>query len=368
MAETPTITEKETITGLYAGSKRLNVCLMQITKTSLCLTTEQDFQIVLSYAIIRTISRTEDNALTITFHAPHTVIPDEGDTLFVSLYAITTDKSGSYRISKDRDWAGFWEYHLVMAVEDYRNTVGPEEKTDDEPVFIERAECSTHGLMDYEIVSSSQEVLFSAGNQKNIPVMIYTTDTRILIKRNNHDFISIPYSVIMDVSALIAETVYLLMSYPQNLSCFPQPVTVLSFSRIPDEKEDHSKLRSSLWQQNWILRITERADRVARREGMVDIADVTSLVEEVRHSPTKYELSVYAQHGWDKVCHATIETLNSWSPDLYLFVSYLSREYESMRVRSELEPDPSRQEAYLGSQMAYASILTYIAHMTLHGH
>jgi len=47
-----------------------------------------------------------------------------------------------------------------------------------------------------------------------------------------------------------------------------------------------------------------------------------------------------------------------------LFMNFLLQEYEEMKTRAMAEPDPARQEAYHGSEMAYSAILSYINHHT----
>jgi len=364
MAEPKETVSKETLIGLITGPKQLNVCLMQMREDHLCITMRTDESIVIPYDTIRDISCTQDNDILISFHAPQMIIQRESDAIWIMLHGVCTDEVGSYCFSSDPKWTNEWEKYLKKTVFEYQNHRRSSGISDKEPLFIDQAECLRVGLMPFEIVNSSQEVLFSAGSHKKNLVTIYSTDTRLLIRRSSHDFISIPYSVIMDISVLIAETIYLFFCYPQNLSCLSEPISVVSFSRIPDSHEDYSAFRSSLWQQNWVVRIRELTQRVAMRKGILHTGDLISIIDEVRHSPTKYELSVYAQHGWDLVCQATLRKISSWQTYLYLFVIYLSREYESMKMRTELETEPKRQEAYLGSQMAYASILTCIAHKT----
>jgi hypothetical protein len=51
--------------------------------------------------------------------------------------------------------------------------------------------------------------------------------------------------------------------------------------------------------------------------------------------------------------------------DLYLYIKYLTDEYENWQLRASAEPNEARQKAYEGSVLALSSILKYVAQQTM---
>ncbi|MBN1165888.1 MAG: hypothetical protein JXA44_02020 [Methanospirillaceae archaeon] len=354
---------KEILVSLTTGPKKLNICRLRLCDDFLCLRPEERGDILIGYDAIRHVACQQNNSLDLVFYAPIAIGKNEIDSIRITLWGIEQDRNGTIVFSTDPGWARKWEKVISRACFSWeKKQVRPVVRTDTLP-FIDHVTCSNTGLFETEVVHYSQDVLFSAGRKKRLQAVIYSTDNRLLIKikSDQAEYISIPYSVIMDISTLIAETVYLLFSYPQYISWFLQTVNVLSFSRIPDSFEEYNEIRSGLWQDTWRSRITELSVPVHSERGIIGISDIQIIIDEVYHSPAKYELSVFARKGWDMACYASQRRLESWDTDLYLFGAYLSREYESFQTMEEFETEPKKQEAYMGSRMAYAAILTYIA-------
>ncbi len=358
---------KETLVSLTTGPKKLNIYRLHLCDDLLRFHPQERGDILIGYDAIRHVESQQDNSLDLIFYAPIAIGKNEIDSIRITLWGIEQDRNGTFVFSTDPGWAKKWE----RAISDagllwQKNQNRPVIRTDSMPLIF-HVTCSNTGLFLTEIVSYSQDVLFSAGRKKRLPATLYSTDNRLLVKIRSDEaprYISIPYSVIMDVSTLIAETVYLLFSYPQYISFFKETVNVLSFSRISDSLEDYSDIRSGLWQDRWRSRITALSVPVHSERGILGISDISLIIDEVYHSPTKYELSVFARKGWDMACYASQRRLELWDADLYLFGAYLSREYESFQMMEEYEPEHKKQEAYMGSRMAFAAILTYMVRKT----
>ena len=113
------------------------------------------------------------------------------------------------------------------------------------------------------------------------------------------------------------------------------------------------------WLEGWQQLFNQVTSAFKAHKGAISHEEMLEMLVEMKHSPTKYNLGPYAKQGWDRACGLAVERFG-YTNDLYLFQNFLLQEYEDMKNRALAEPDPARQEAYTGSEMAYNAILAYI--------
>jgi hypothetical protein len=230
---------------------------------------------------------------------------------------------------------------------------------EEELFFIECIQRRTTGLDPFAIVKNKEKLLIWLDNTELDACTMYATSEHLLIKIRSADYLVIPYSVIYATEPAGEATICITFSFPQEIEGFSESVTKMRFQRIPVPGEQYSKQVQSHWIEAWQDFFEKATSAFKAHKGAISHDELLEMLVEMKHSPTKYTLSSYAKQGWDRACGLAVERFG-YSDDLYLFQTFLLKEYEDMKNRAMAEPDPARQEAYMGSEMAYNSILAYI--------
>ncbi|NLL11750.1 MAG: hypothetical protein GX268_12860, partial [Methanomicrobiales archaeon] len=190
--------------------------------------------------------------------------------------------------------------------------------------------------------------------------MVYATNNRLIVKIKSRDYIIIPYSVFYHSDCDPDSRMKITFSFPQEVEGFENAISKMYLKRIPVHDEEYPEQLQERWADEWSELFKKVTSLFREHKGAVSPDEMLEMLIEMKHSPTKYNLSSYAKQGWDRACGLAVERFGYERNDLFLFMNFLLHEYEEMKTRSMAEPDPARQEAYYGSEMAYNAILAYI--------
>jgi hypothetical protein len=230
---------------------------------------------------------------------------------------------------------------------------------EDDLLFIECMQRRTTGLDPFAIVKNKEKLLIWFDTTELDACTLYATNEHLLIKIKSADFLLVPYSVIYSTAPDGKDRICITFSFPQDVEGFPDSISKMYIQRIPTPNEQYPKQVEERWMESWQEFFTRVTTAFKAHKGAISRDELFEMLIEMKHSPTKYTLSSYAKQGWDRACGLAVERFG-YTDDLYLFQNFLLQEYEDMKNRALAEPDPARQDAYTGSEMAYNAILSYI--------
>jgi len=354
---------KKTITAVFYTHKTRHISKMYVTDRRLVLKNRAGEFIRLSFDHIHEITVEDERRVCIRCNSPQTFFQEREEYLRLYLQGLKRKEGNVIAILDDPKWAQSWTKYLNSLVRKYQSGVARKKREmqseEEELLFIEGMQRRSHGLDPFAIVKTKEKLLIWFDSTELDACTMYATGDHLLVKVKSADYLVIPYSVIYSTTTMGKGRICLTFSFPQEVEGFPAPLSKMYIQRIPSSDEQYPQQMQERWVEGWMEFFTRVTSAFKAHKGAISHDEMLEMLVEMKHSPTKYNLSSYAKQGWDRACGLAVERFG-YMDDLYLFQNFLLQEYEEMKNRAMAEPDPARQEAYMGSEMAYNAILAYI--------
>lgn len=359
---------KKGVAAVFFTPKTRFITKFYVTNTRLIVKNQKNQFIKLNYSLIHEIYVENDRYLCIRCNIPMRFFNGKDEYVRIYMHGLKRKEGGGLTLLDDPKWPKYWKRFINSQVHQYHKEIAQKkhemQDDDDDLLLIEGVVRSKEGLDQFEIVKTRERlhVWFDDFYYENC--MVYATNNRLIVKIKSGDFIIIPYSVIYTCDVHTEGKISISFSFPQIIEGFDNEISKFSIKRIPKDDDEYPEQLQERWMNEWNEFFKKVTAQFREHKGAISRDEMLEMLIEMKHSPTKYNLSSYAKQGWDRACGLALDRFGYDSDDLFVYMNFILKEYEEMKTRSMAEPDPARQEAYKGSEMAYNSILAYINHHT----
>jgi hypothetical protein len=354
---------KKTIAAVFYTKKARHISKMYVTDRRIIIKNRSGQYIKLSYEHIHAITVENEFRLAIRCNTPQQFFMEREEHVRLYLLGLTRKEGNVIAILEDPKWAQSWRKYLDSLVKRYQAGIAQKKRAmqnkEAELLYIETIQRRSNGLDPFSIVKTKEKLLVRLDTIELDACTVYATNEHLLIKVRSSDYLVVPYSVIYSATQVEKGGICITFSFPQKVEGFSDSLSKMYFQRIPIPGEQYPVPIQEKWMEGWQEFFTRMTSQFTSHKGAISNDEMLEMLVEMKHSPTKYNLGSYAKQGWDRACGLAVEQFG-YSGDLYLFQNFLLQEFEDMKNRALAEPDPARQEAYQGSEMAYNAILSYI--------
>ncbi|PWR75290.1 hypothetical protein DLD82_05775 [Methanospirillum stamsii] len=359
---------KKGVAAVFFTPKTRFITKFYITNFRLIIKNQKQQYIKLSYEHIHEIYVENERYLCIRCNTPMRFFNGKEEYVRIFMHGLKRKEGGGLTLLDDSKWPKYWKKFINIQINQYQSEIARKKhqmQEEEEDLFlIEGVVRSKEGLDQFEIVKTRERLNLWFDDFYYENCMLYATNNRLIIKIKSGDFVIVPYSVIYTFQTDKDYKITINFSFPQVVEGFDNEISKMSIKRIPKDGEDYPAKIQERWIEEWNEFFKKVTSQFQEHKGAVSRDEMLEMLIEMKHSPTKYTLSTYAKQGWDRACGLALERFGYDSADLFIYMNFVLKEYEEMKTRSMAEPDPARQEAYRGSEMAYSSILAYINHHT----
>ncbi len=356
--------KKKTVVSILFTPRKRYISRLYVTNTRIIAKNQKKEILKVSYEHVHEITVTDGYRVCIRCNTPHRFFGEKEEYLRLYFHGLKRKEGGVIVPLEDPKWAKAWAKYLNGQVKAYQQEVTRRkhemQSADDDLLLIEGIQRTTAGLDPFEIVKAKEKMQVWLDDESLSNCVIYATNNRLLIKVRSSDYLVIPYSVIYTYERDRKKRLTITFSFPQLVEGFEAEISRLSLQRIPPGGEEYPAKMEERWFEEWEEFFAQITSLFRKHKGAISHDEMLEMLVEMKHSPTKYNLSTYGKQGWDRACGLALDRFGRQGDDLYLYMNFLLQEYEDMKNRALAEPDPARQDAYLGSEMAYNSILAYI--------
>lgn len=354
---------KKTIAAVFYTHKARHISKVYVTDRRILVKNRKGEYIRLSFEHIHEITVEDSNRLCIRCNTPQRFFMEREEYVRIYFNGLKRKEGNVIAILDDPKWADSWRKYLNALVKRYQAGVAKKRREmqneEEDLLFIECVQRRTNGLDPFAVVKAKEKLYIWFDDHELDACTMYATNEHLLIKIKSSDYLVIPYSVIYTTSPLADGRIAITFSFPQEVEGFETTLSKMFIRRIPSSDEQYPDQMQQRWTEGWQEFFTRVTSAFKAHKGAISHDEMLEMLVEMKHSPTKYSLSSYAKQGWDRACGLAVERFG-YANDLYLFQNFLLQEYEEMKTRAMAEPDSARQEAYMGSEMAYNAILAYI--------
>ncbi|MDD1727477.1 MAG: hypothetical protein LUQ50_00230 [Methanospirillum sp.] len=354
---------KKTIAAVFYTLKARHISKVYVTDRRIVIKNRKNELIRISFAHVHEITVEDQYRLCIRCNTPQRFFHEREEYTRLYLHGLKKKEGGVIAPLEDPKWSESWRRYLNSLVKKYQAAVAQKKREmqneEDELLFIEGIQRRANGLDPFAIVKTKEKLQIWFDDTELNACTLYATNEHLLVKIKSSDYLVVPYSVIYTTAPVEKERFCITFSFPQEIEGFSQPLSKMYIKRIPVPDEQYPKKVQERWIEGWQEFFNQVTSAFKAHKGAISHDEMLEMLIEMKHSPTKYSLSAYAKQGWDRACALAVDRFGGMD-DLYLFQTFLLKEYEDMKNRAMAEPDNARQEAYLGSEMAYNSILAYI--------
>ncbi|NLV26665.1 MAG: hypothetical protein GXY48_05820 [Methanomicrobiales archaeon] len=359
---------KKGVGAVFFTPKIRYITKFYITNNRIVIKNQKNQYIKLNYDLIHEIYQENQVYVCIRCNTPLRFFNEKEEYVRIYMHGLKRKEGGGLTLLDDPKWVKFWTKFINKQVSHYQSEIARKkyamQNEEDELLLIEGVVRSKEGLGEFEIVKTRERMNIWFDDYSYENCMIYATSERLIVKIKSGDYIIIPYSVIYSCHIDPNERIVISFSFPQVIDGFENEISKILVKRIPKSDEDYPKKIQQRWIEEWSEFFKKVTSQFREHKGAISRDEMLEMLIEMKHSPTKYNLSSFAKQGWDRACGLALERFGYDSDDLFIYMNFILKEYEEMKTRSMAEPDPARQEAYKGSEMAYNSILAYINHHT----
>ena len=359
---------KKGVAAVFFTPKTRFITKIYITNKRLVIKNQKNQLIHLSYDLIHEIYIENELYVCIRCNTPLRFFNGKDEYVRIFLHGLKRKEGGGLTLLEDAKWSKYWKKVITDQVDQYHSYIARKKHAlqdeEDDLILIEGVVRAKEGLDAFEVVKTRErlQVWFDDFYYENC--MVYATNTRLIVKIKSRDHIIIPYSVIYSFHTDPDEIIVISFSFPQSIDGFDNDISKLSIKRIPKADEKYPGQIQERWNSEWVDFFKKVTSQFREHKGVISEDEMLEMLIEMKHSPTKYNLSLYAKQGWDRACGLALERFGYEKDDLFIYMNFLLQEYEEMKTRAMAEPDSARQEAYKGSELAYSAILSYINHHT----
>ncbi|PWR74008.1 hypothetical protein [Methanospirillum lacunae] len=354
---------KKTIAAVFFTLKVRHISKVYVTDRRIVIKNRKNEYIKISFDHIHEITVEDQYRLCIRCNTPQRFFTEREEYTRLYLHGLKKKEGGVIAPLEDAKWPDAWRRYLNSLVKKYQTAVAKKKREmqnqEEELLFIEGIQRRPNGLDPFAIVKTKEKVhVWFDDNELNV-CTVYATSDHLLVKIKSSDYLVVPYSVIYNSGPEGKDRFCITFSFSQEIEGFSSPLLKMYIKRIPEPGEEYPAKVQERWMEGWQEFFNQVTSAFKAHKGAISHDEMLEMLVEMKHSPTKYSLSNYAKQGWDRACGLAVDRFGGMD-DLYLFQTFLLKEYEDMKNRGVAEPDPARQEAYMGSEMAYNAILAYI--------
>jgi hypothetical protein len=354
---------KKTIAAVFYTLKIRHISKIYVTDRRIVIKNRKNEYIKISFEHIHEITVEDRFRLCIRCNTPQRFFMEREEYTRVFLHGLKRKEGGVIGPLDDPKWAESWRRYLNSLVKKFQTAVAKKKRDmqneEDELLFIEGIQRRPNGLDPFAIVKTKEKIQLWFDEIELNVCTLYATSEHLLVKIKSGDYLVVPYSVIYTSGKEGKDRFCITFSFPQDVEGFQTSLSKMYLKRIPVPGEEYPEKVLERWFEGWGDFVKQVTSAFKAHKGAISNDEMLEMLVEMKHSPTKYSLSSYAKQGWDRACGLAVDRFGGMA-DLYLFQTFLLKEYEDMKNRALAEPDPARQEAYLGSEMAYNAILAYI--------
>lgn len=354
---------KKTVAAVFYTHKARHISKVYVTDRRLIIKNRSGEFIKISFEHIHEITVEEETRLCIRCNTPQRFFLESEEYVRLYLQGLKKKEGNVIAILDDPKWADAWRKYLNSLVRRFQTGIARKKREmqneEEELLFIEGIQRRSTGLDPFAIVKTKEKLLIWFDSTELDACTMYATSEHLLVKVRSSDYLMVPYSVIYATESDGVDRICITFSFPQEVEGFPDSLSKMYIQRIPSQGEQYPEQMQERWMEGWQEFFTRVTSAFKAHKGAISHDEMLEMLVEMKHSPTKYNLSSYAKQGWDRACGLAVERFG-YADDLYLFQNFLLQEYEEMKNRAVAEPDNARQEAYMGSEMAYNAILSYI--------
>ncbi|KAF5088085.1 hypothetical protein DSECCO2_40420 [anaerobic digester metagenome] len=359
---------KKGVAAVFFTPKNRYVTKIYITNYRLIIKNQKNQLIKLSYDLIHEIYVENNKYLCIRCNTPLRFFDGKDEYVRIFLHGLKRKEGGGLILLDDPKWPNYWKKILSVQISKYQSQIAQKkhamQNEEDDLLLIEGVVRSKEGLDEFEIVKTREKMDIWFDDYFYEACMLYATNNRLIIKIKSRDFIIIPYSVIYTAQSEDDDKISINFSFPQCVEGFENDISKMQIKRISKPSDEYPEQIQERWHDEWNEFFKKVTSQFREHKGAISEDEMFEMLIEMKHSPTKYNLSSYAKQGWDRACGLALDRFGYEKGDLFLYMNFLLKEYEEMKTRAMAEPDSARQEAYRGSEMAYSAILSYINHHT----
>nr|WP_319540840.1 hypothetical protein [uncultured Methanospirillum sp.] len=354
---------KKTIAAVFYTLKVRHISKVYVTDRRIVIKNRKNEYIKISFDHIHEITVEDQYRLCIRCNTPQRFFTEREEYTRLYLHGLKKKEGGVIAPLDDSKWPDAWRRYLNSLVKKYQTAVARKKREmqnqEDELLFIEGIQRRPNGLDPFAIVKTKEKVLVWFDDTELNACTVYATSEHLLVKIKSSDYLVVPYSVIYTSKPDGKDRFCITFSFSQEIEGFSAPLSKMFIKRIPEPDEQYPAKLQERWMEGWQEFFNQVTSAFKAHKGAISHDEMLDMLVEMKHSPTKYSLSSYAKQGWDRACGLAVDRFGGME-DLYLFQTFLLKEYEDMKNRGVAEPDSARQEAYMGSEMAYNAILAYI--------
>ncbi|MDD3573419.1 hypothetical protein [Methanospirillum sp.] len=355
---------KKGVAAIFFNQKNRYITKFYVTNFRLIIKNQKNQLIKLSYELIHEIYVENNTYVCIRCNVPLRFFDGKEEYVRIFMHGLKRKEGGGLTIFDGPKWPNYWKKFINAQVLRFQADIALKKKSmqteEDDLLLIEGVVRSKKGLDQFEIVKTREKMQVWFDDFYYESCMVYATNTRLIVKIKSGDYFIIPYSVFYRSEQEPDKKISIIFSFPQEIEGFENEISKMYIKRIPKPGEEFSEQLQERWNNDWSELFKKVTYQFREHKGAVSADEMLEMLIEMKHSPTKYNLSSYAKQGWDRACGLAVERFGFECSDLFLFMNFLLHEYEEMKNRAMAEPDPARQEAYYGSEMAYSAILSYI--------
>lgn len=355
---------KKIVAAVFFNPKSRYITKIYITNHRILMKNQKNQIIKLSYNDIHEITVQDSDKIHIRCNTPMRFFDENEDHVSIFIYGLKRKAGGGLTKLSDPGWPLFWRNFIYKRIKVFQDSTAKKKQSlqyeDNEPKIIEKVKRSKSGIGQFEIVKSRDTLDVWLDDFIYPSSRVYSTGSQFVIKIGDEDYILVPYSVIYDYQIDNERKICIIFSFPQKIEGFENEISKMSLKKISDSADKYHDQITDRWYEDWMDRLKQVTAHFYQHKGAVGADDMLDILMEIKHSPAKYNLSSYSKQGWDRACGLALERFRLIGDDLFLYMNFLLSEYEEMKIRVMAEPDPARQEAFLGSEMAYSAILRYI--------
>lgn len=359
---------KKGVAAVFFTPQKRYVTKIYITNHRLIIKNQKNQTIKLCYDLIHEIYVENNTYVCIRCNTPLRFFEEKEEYVRIYLHGLKRKEGGGLTVLQDPKWPTFWKKLIDAQTLKFQCDVAQKKHAMQEEgevlLFIEGVMRSRTGLDQFEVVKTREKMQIWFDDYYYESCMLYATNDRIIVKIKSGDYIIVPYSVIYTSQNEESNKIAIHFSFPQCVDGFENEISKLYLKRISKTGEEYPDQVQNRWNDEWNDFFRKVTYQFREHKGAVSQDEMLEMLIEMKHSPTKYNLSSYAKQGWDRACGLALERFGCENEDLFLYMNFLLQEYEEMKTRAMAEPDVARQEAYQGSEMAYSAILSCINHHT----
>ncbi|NLG03503.1 MAG: hypothetical protein GX567_06710, partial [Clostridia bacterium] len=295
---------KKGVAAVFFTPKNRYVTKIYITNYRLIIKNQKNQLIKLSYDLIHEIYVENNKYLCIRCNTPLRFFDGKDEYVRIFLHGLKRKEGGGLILLDDPKWPNYWKKILSVQISKYQSQIALKkhamQNEEDDLLLIEGVVRSKEGLDEFEIVKTREKMDIWFDDYFYEACMLYATNNRLIIKIKSRDFIIIPYSVIYTAQSEDDDKISINFSFPQCVEGFENDISKMQIKRISKPSDEYPEQIQERWHDEWNEFFKKVTSQFREHKGAISEDEMFEMLIEMKHSPTKYNLSSYAKQGWDR--------------------------------------------------------------------